>query len=156
MFSILINHCWCSDSIWGGVYDCRVVASIRRIPEGKTYYDEPTEDWTNLVEIDKDYRTTDEHSFPVDSTLRLKPEVHQWMEQNIPDRNKVKGWTIGTDKYNSIDTLSFSFFFQSAHDAEKFIKKWSSIGKPAEKLNYFKDKRYKYNPKTKTLQRIER
>jgi hypothetical protein len=120
-----------------------VIASLDRIPVNKSYYDTPNEDWTNLLVFDKTYP-------------QLKPEVHQWLEQNIPDRNKVKGWTIGTDKYNSIDTLRFSFFFQSAHDAEKFIKKWSSIGKPAEKLNYFKDKRYKYNPKTKTLQRIER
>jgi hypothetical protein len=120
-----------------------VIARLDRIPVNKSYYDTPNEDWTNLLVFDETY-------------LQLKPEVHQWLEQNIPDRNKVKGWTIGTDKYNSNDTLSFSFFFQSAHDAERFIKKWSSIGKPAEKLNYFKDKRYKYNPKTKTLQRIEK
>jgi len=139
MFSILINHCWCSDSIWGGKYNCRVIARLDQIPVNKSYYDTPSEDWTNLLVFDKTY-------------LQLKPEVHQWLEQNIPDRNKVKGWAIGTDKYNSIDELSFSFFFQSAHDAEKFIKNWSSIGKPVEKLNHFKDKRYKYNPKTKTLQ----
>ena len=95
MFSILINHCWCSDSIWGGKYNCRVIARLDRIPVNKSYYDTPNEDWTNLLVFDETY-------------LQLKPEVHQWLEQNIP----VKGWAIGTDKYNSIDELSFSFFFQ--------------------------------------------
>ncbi len=154
MFSVLINHCWCRDSNWGGMYNCRVIAALERIPEGKTFYDAPTEDWTKLVDIDNNYQSTDEFGLSVHGTVKLKPEVYQWLEENIPNRNKVKGWAIGTDEYNSRNKLHFNFFFQSARDAERFIKRWSVIGRPYTKLNYFLNKRYKYNLSTKTLQRI--
>jgi hypothetical protein len=131
------------------MYNCRVIAALERIPEGKTFYDAPTEDWKNLVDIDDDYQTASDYG-----TVKLKPEVYQWLEENIPNRNKVKGWAIGTDDYNSRNKLNFTFFFQSARDAERFIKRWSVIRRPYTKLNYFLNKRYKYNLSTKTLQRI--
>jgi hypothetical protein len=150
---MLINHCWCSDSNWGGHYNCRVIVTIDRIHEGKTYYDPPTVDWTNLIKkVDLEWKKFgDAHA-----TYRLKQEVIDWLAVNIPIRNGEKGWAIGTDQYNTNAAISFSLFFQSARDAQRFIKRWSSLGKPADKLNYFLDKRYKYNPKTKTLQRAPR
>ncbi len=163
--SVLINHCWCSDSIWGGNYNCRVIVSIRSRVDGKGYYDPPTEDWKNLIE---------EHPMPHPielfgrhNTWRLKPEVMEWLEKNIPDRklrkwqivkynDSPKGWAVGTDKYNSNDVCSFNVFFDSYRQAARFIKRWSSIGKPADYLNYFRDLRRKYNPLTKTTQKVPR
>ncbi len=163
--NVLINHCWCSDSNWGGNYNCRVIVTIPSCDEGKTYYDPPSDDWKNLIE---------EHEMPQPieqfgrhNTWRLKPEVMEWLEKNIPDRplkkwqivkyhDSPKGWAVGTDKYNSTDVCGFAVFFESARQARKFIKRWASIGKATDYLNYFEDKRYKYNPKTKTLQRTQR
>ena len=155
--NVLINHCWCSDSIWGGCYDCRVIVSIDRIPEGKTYYEAlkiPNLDWTNLLE---------EHKFEwkdgAGDTRRLKPEVIQWLTDNIKDRDDdehKQGWCVGTDKYNSNHRISFSIFFERPSDALKFIKRWSIYKKPVDYLNYFQDIRRKLDLTTNRLKRVTR
>lgn len=138
---ILINHCWCSDSIWGGHYDCRVILSINRIEKDKTYYDPPTIDWQNLISRN-------------DGISKLNPDAINWLSNNIKDlKDGTKGWAIGTDKYN-FEALSFSIFLQRVPDALNFIKQFGSNKKPIDYLNYFRDLRKKYNPKTKTLQRV--
>jgi hypothetical protein len=139
---VLVNHCWCSDSNWGGHYDCRVVVSLDRVPEGKTYYDPPDPDWVALLD-DITSKTT-----ATDDILRLKPEVLQWLTDNIPDHNGQKGWAIGTDKYNLATSITFRFFFQKPTDAKRFIARWSFRKKPLEYFNYFKDFRLTFNPKT--------
>ena len=162
--NVLINHCWCSKSNWGGQYNCRVVVSIDRVAEDKTYYDPPMEDWTNLTEEYK-FEWKDEAGFPHYTTRRLKPEVMQWLKDNIKDRKlhkwaiergeKPQGWCVGDDLYNSGDPISFTVFFERTGDALKFIKQWSVYKKPIDYLNYFRNVRKKYDPKTKTLRRVE-
>ena len=155
--SIFINHCWCSDSNWGGIYDCRVIVTIDRIAEGKTYYDPPTIDWTSLIEeIPLEWKQFgDRHR-----TFRLKPEVLTWLNDNIKDRKKlgyrpnVKGWGVGTDVYNSNNPIGFAVFFERTSDAFKFVKQWSSLKKPVDYCNRFSDVRKKLNFKTMTLQKI--
>ncbi len=158
--SILINHCWCSDSNWGGHYDCRVIVTIDRIAEGKTYYDPPTTDWTNLIEkVDLEWKQFgDSHA-----TYRLKQEVVDWLNANIQDRKTpkyhaggTKGWAMGTDKYNENSGISFNIFFESARQAAKFIKQWSSFKKPVDSLNYFKDIRRKLDITTNRMKRVPR
>lgn len=156
--NVLINHCWCSDSIWGGNYNCRVIVSIDRIAEDKTYYDPPMEDWTNLIE-EHEYDHRDEAGFMHHDTRRLKPEVMQWLKDNIKERNCAEhkqGWAVGTDKYYSNDGLSFTVFFERTSDALKFIKRWSVFKKPVDYLNYFRDVRRKLNMTTNTLQLVKR
>lgn len=146
---ILINHCWCSDSNWGGMYDCRVIVSINMIAKGKSYYDPHEPDWLNLIEEDDNFISKDKAGFTKHGTKRLKPEVIQWLKDNIKD----KSWAVGTDNYNSQDGLSFPVFFQSSRDALKFIKRWSSYKNVVHYLNYFKDIRRQLNLKTGKLQK---
>jgi hypothetical protein len=163
--NVLINHCWCSDSNWGGNYNCRVIVTIPSRDKDKGYYDPPSEDWKNLIE---------EHEMPQPieqfgryNTWRLKPEVMEWLEKNIPDRSlkkwqivkyndSPKGWAVGTDKYNSNDVCGFNVFFESYRQAAKFIKQWSVFGKPVDYLNYFKDIRMELDITTNKLKRVKR
>jgi hypothetical protein len=160
--NVLINHCWCSDSIWGGNYSCRVIVSIDRVPENKTYWEavkNPEPDWTNLLEKDDNFEYKDGAGFPKHGTRRLRPEVIQWLKENIKDRDcdeHKQAWAVGTDKYNSNDSLSFAIFFERPTDAMKFIKRWSSYKNPVHYLNYFKDIRRKLDLKTNTLKRVPR
>jgi len=157
--NILINHCWCSDSNWGGNYTCRVIVSIDRILKGKRYHDIPSEDWTNLLEehaFDPD-PTDPESLFSFTRVRRLKPEIIQWLSENVKDRNydeHKQGWCVGTDKYNSGNILSFSIFFERQRDAMKFIRRWSSYKNPVNYLNYFRNIRKELNPLTNKLDRI--
>lgn len=156
--NVLVNHCWCSKSNWGDNYDCRVIVAIERIPEGKTYYDAPTADWTNLVEK-HDFEWKDEAGFNQHNTFRLKAEVLAWLEANIKDRRcdeNVKGWAVGNDEYNSRSPLSYLLFFERTGDAMRFIKQWSSYKKPINYLNYFRDTRRKLDFKTNRLRMVQR
>jgi hypothetical protein len=147
---VLINHCWCSDSNWGGHYDCRVIVGINRIEKDKTFYDPPSADWTLLTERIKDW-DFDEIGIPKD-TIRLKPEVLQWLTEEVGG----KKWAVGSDAYNSRDTLNVSVFFQSSRDAMRFIKRWSVFGKPVSYLNYFTENRRELDLKTGRLKRVTR
>lgn len=158
--NVLINHICCRESIWGGIYGCRVLVTIDMCAEDKGYYDPHEPDWLNLLEKHP-FDNSAEPFMYNHTTLRLKPEVMKWLEDNIKDvidrKGTVeKGWAVGTDKYNSIDRLSFSVFFQRQPDAMKFIKRWSSYKKPVDYLNYFKDIRRKLDLTTNTLRRVER
>jgi hypothetical protein len=120
---ILVNHCWCSDSNLGGHYNARCILNLSRI-ESEDHF---KEDWGNLIEKTQD-------------SFRLKSEVTEWLETNIP-----KGkWAVGTDKYNAIDKLNFNIFFQSSRDARKFVKKWSVFEKPLLYFNYFTEVRKRF------------
>lgn len=155
---MLVNHCWCSDSNWGGHYNCRVIVQIDRIAEGNTYYDPPTEDWTKLTEKHElEWKKFGDGR----ETIRLKAEVLDWLKENVKDRPKcgdehVQGWAIGTDKYNSQNTLSFTVFFERTSDGLRFIKRWSSHKKPVSYLNYFRDTLRKLDPKTNRLRIVKR
>lgn len=145
--NVLINWCWCSDSNRGGHYDCRVIVSIDRIAEDKSYSDPPMLDWVNLIEK----HTLNTGSLGGTYTNRLKPEVLAWLNENVADQK----WAVGTDAYNSIDTLSYKVFFQSYRDAQKFIKRWSEFGKPVNYFNYFRDIRRKLDTKSMTLKKVQ-
>jgi len=149
--NVLINHCWCSDSNWGGQYNCRVIVSIDRIPDGKTYYDAPEPDWLNILE---------KHTFDYgDDVRRLRPEVIQWLNDNVKDREsdeQKQGWCVGTDEYNSNNVISFAIFFERPSDALKFVKRWSSHKKPVHYLNYFQDIRRELDFATGRLKRVPR
>ena len=46
----LRNHCWCSDSNWGGNFDCQIIVSLNHY-ESDAY----KEDWNNLLSFTKQY-----------------------------------------------------------------------------------------------------
>jgi len=148
---ILINHCWCSDSIWGGEYDCKTIVTLHRVPEGKTYYDPPSPDWALITEHEFSGAV-----FPsMGETLRVRPDVIEWLNANVKDRKipsyikgGTKGWAVGTDKYNSVSGISFSFFFERQRDGMAFIKHWSVHKNPVSYLQYFKDIRKELDFKT--------
>jgi hypothetical protein len=159
--NILINHCWCSDCNWGGHYDCRVIVTVNRVDDDKTYYDPPSPDWA-LVEPHK-FASTNPHER---ETLRPRADVIEWLNANVKDRKLTawhkergqspKGWAIGTDQYNAVKGISFSFFFERERDGMAFIKRWSVHKKPVSYLQYFKDIRKKLDPKTGKLVRVPR
>ncbi len=157
MMSLLQNHCWCSDSNWGGHYNCRVILTIDYVQDGKGYHDGPTKDWENLIIDDIPYENPER--LGRFETCRLKPEVMEWLKANVKDvegEDHKQGWCVGTDKYNSNSGISFSIFFQRVSDAKKFAKQWSSYKNLFTYLNYFEDKRYGLNLKTGRLTRIPR
>ena len=140
--NVLINHCWCSDSNWGGQYNCRVIVSLEQFASIEDVHKRKrTPDWNTLLDEVKD--KNDFHN----DTWRLKPEVTQWLKVNVKDYDcdeHKQGWAVGTDKYNSkANGLDFSIFFQRATDARKFIKHWSIHKNPVDYLNYFRDLRWK-------------
>ncbi len=164
--NVLINHCWCSDSIWGGVYDCQVIVSMEKYAcREDIYAGKNTTDWNTI--LDKFQIEVDEFGRKrMEDVYCLKPEVVQWLDANVKDKNckmegrtelsLSKGWGVGTDQYNVKNRSSFSLFFERPKDALAFIKQWSEYKNPVDYLNYFQDIRRKLNPKTGRLQRIPR
>jgi len=152
---ILINHCWCSDSNRVGCYDCRVIVTLKSIPDGKTYYDKKCPDWA-LIETHP-FKSSSKLSFR-DETNRPRADVIAWLDANVKDRklskwqkenhSSPKGWAIGTDEYNATSTLDFHFFFEREKDGMTFIKRWSVYAKPTYYCQYFKDIRKKLNYQT--------
>lgn len=168
------NHSWCSDSNWGGHYDCRYIITIDRIPKGKTYYDSPEKDWVNLVEsrmfFDKEeydslksfykdkYSESDLKRMSQKKTYTLKKEVREWLKSNIKDRKGEeinKGWCIGSDRYNSDSGISIRVFFHRRVDALNFIKEWSEYKKPTTYFDYFKDIRKELKLETMKLEVVK-
>lgn len=156
--NVLINHCWCSDSNWGGGYDCRVIVSLYRVPEGKTYYDPPCPDWSLIEEHPRVSADAMRNT-----TLRLRPDVVAWLSANVKDRKVpsyvkggVKGWAVGSDAYNAHAGISFSLFLNRHRDAMAFIKRWSVHRLPVSYLQYFTDVRKELDPVTGTLKRVPR
>jgi len=165
--NVLINHCWCSDSNWGGQYNCRVIVSLKRFAELEDVYKrKQTPDWEKLVD-EVPYDNGKEIPFRKYSTFRLKPEVIQWLKDNVKDRKLLKWqiedggyppqcWAVGSDEYNSTESIGFSIFFQNPTDARKFIKHWSIHKNPEDYLNYFHDRRWKLDPTTGKMKRAPR
>lgn len=154
--NVLINHCWCSDSNWGGHYNCRVIVSIDMVPKGKTYYDPHEPDWLNLLEK---HDLVWEKFGDAHRTYRLRPEIIQWLQDSIKDRQddkQKKAWCVGTDKYNANMAISFPIFFERPSDALKFIKRWSSHKHPVHYLNYFQDIRRELDFATGRMKRVPR
>lgn len=179
---LYMNHCWCSDSNWGGVYDCRHILTIQRIGRGKDH-DTPEEDWTNLTEEfeffdEKEYmrwkknwddgagkeskhKWSDEdiREFSTKTARRLKPEVIAWLNENVEDRDEKegnpKGWCIGSDNYLALDTIKINLFFHRKSDALTFIREWSKYKKPVSFFNYFRDVRQELNFETNKIETVE-
>lgn len=82
----LQNHIWCSDSIWGGEYNCRHIVSF------SSYEDESVDDWALL--IDESAETAEETLFGTDLACtkkvpNLRPEVLMWLSDNVKDRKTM-------------------------------------------------------------------
>jgi hypothetical protein len=160
--NILINHCWCSDSIWGGEYNCRCIVSLDRVPDGKTYYDPPCPDWTLVEEHPHQSSNRRDRT----ETLRPRADVLEWLKTNVKDRkltkyerdqgDSLKGWAIGTDEYNASTGISFSFFFERQMDGMRFIRHWSHHRNPVSYLQYFKDIRKELDLATGKLKKVAR
>lgn len=129
----LQNHCFCLDSCWGGVYNCRHIVSLN------SYEPEYEEDWKSCIETN------------AESVPNLKPEILTWLRLNIADRKindfytQKQGWAIGSSEYREMDNLSFSIFFHRKSDAMAFIRQWSKWKKPTFYCQYFTDVRKRLN-----------
>ena len=159
----LKNHCWCSSSHWDDKnFDCQIIVSL------SSYEDGCKEDWESLTHtlpvfnqsklderiafmerIKECYPDRDFTGYPTDresgmsDVRRLKPEVLEWLEENISDFQGGKGWCVGSDTYNMNDGSSYAIFLQRRSDAMKFIKTWSKWKKPTYYTQYFTDVRKK-------------
>ena len=133
----LRNHCWCSDSNWGGNYDCQIIVDLN------CYEEDYKEDWENLMVSVETTKILTSSSFPdleVPCTYpNLKPEVLIWLDDNVEDFQNFKGWCIGSKDYLMTSSSSYSVFFQRRKDAMKFIKTWSKWKKPLFYCQYFTD-----------------
>ena len=150
------NHCWCSKSNWGGVFDCRYILTIEQdvdpefdelLAVAKFFSDE---EYQMLVRTCPDYSSKE---MSIRNTLRLQQPVIDWLTANVADRKSEdinKGWAIGTDEYNRGDYSSgtFSIFFHRRRDLMNFIKEFSKYKKPTFYFDYFRDKRKTLNLET--------
>lgn len=131
------NHCWCSSSNWGGNYDCSIIVNLN------CYEENYKEDWKNLivqVPTKKKVKWPNMPEIEIDTTyITLKPEVIDWLHNNVNDFKGDKGWCIGSKDYDSNCSSSYSVFFQRRRDALKFIKVWSKWKKPLYYTQYFTD-----------------
>ena len=142
----LQNHIYCTDSNWGGHYDCRHLVSFNSFEEDK-------QDWESIIDEKAESITITFMSREMDApVINLKPHVLKWLEENVEDRKNDpdcnKGWCIGSTKYRSRDCSSLSIFFHRKRDAMKFIKTFSSFKKPIHYCQYFTDVRKKLNTET--------
>lgn len=174
---LLINHVWCNESNWDDtMYSCRHALTIERVGKGKSYYDEPETDWTNLVEEDVKFfsqKAFDEwkDKYPEDQarryaskeTNRLNEEVINWLNANVEDRplgrgqegESTKGWCMGSDAYRERESIQITLWFHREEDVKKFVKQWSSYKEFTLYFNYFKDIRKELNPATNKLETVE-
>jgi hypothetical protein len=153
---IYINHCGCHDSNWGGDFSCSVIVTIKRVPKGKRYYDEPEQDWKNLIYvIDESCYKPNKGQIPYSRFVqRLDQKILDWLALNVKDgENSSKQWCVGTDDYNSKD-VDFCVFFCRISDAVKFVKTWSIYKKPTSYFNYFTEDRRELNMETGKLQKV--
>ena len=165
------NHCWCNSSHWDSKpFACQIIVTLYSYKKGYK------EDWGNLT-VEDSYYDEDYANDWADRTIRLwaehgrektpeeveeykqrvgnrtirslKPEVIEWLTENVPDVVDGKGWCVG-DKYYSADDSSSSYtvFFQRRRDAMAFIKRWSVHKKPINYCQYFTDVRKKLNLET--------
>lgn len=151
------NHCWCSDSNWGGTYDCRHIVTIEFLLKGGEYHRKETHnpEWYSLIN----------HTQVLREDLRLvrhrmlKPEVLEWLNTNVKDREDEthpKGWCIGTQEYIDKDIMGFNIFFHRLTDARAFAKKWAKHGTFDSYFNYFREIRMEYCPKKKRMVKVKR
>lgn len=95
------------------------------------------EDYRNLI-VKKANPKYDFHNYDplVGRTLKsLKPEVFQWLEENVKDEKKgVKGWCCGDETYPTND-MTYAVFFYRRKDARNFIKTWSVHKMPTKTYN---------------------
>ena len=150
------NHCWCSDSIWGGVYDCRYILTIDK--EVDPEFDELIEETKFFSQEEFDmlediYKNAEQYKDLIVSkdmcmrnTFRLNEEVKTWLHFNVEDRKGYdinKGWAIGSDEYNRVayPQGTFSIFFHRKKDLMNFVRYYSKYKKPTKYVDYFKDER---------------
>lgn len=167
----LKNHCWCSSSHWDEKhYDCQIIVTIERedgfddrddwnnVMIKKSYYDEDVAEEVFEMHrkfFEKERPMTDDEiaDYKKDVGTRfisvLKPEIMEWLEENVPDVNGEKGWCVGSNKYVNGDCCtSYSVFFQQTRPAMKFIKEFSKWKKPIYYTQYFSDVRKILNRET--------
>lgn len=161
----LNNHVWCTSSIWSGdYYYCRHLVTLDS-------YSKTNDDWTNIIDNksesipDQDmikfliklegYNDISEllvdNTHPVKYIPNLKPNILQWLHDNIKDRKDDechKGWAVGSTDYRALNPYQFNIFFHRKKDAMAFIKKFSTYKKPTHITNYFADERFKLNIET--------
>jgi len=156
----LQNHIWCSDSNWGGGYDCRHLISL------SMYKDHNLDDWYNIVDRNADYYEVEANiafrnltgmSMEPKTVINFKPEVLQWLDNNVKDRvdpECIKGWCVGSIAYRASTNFSMAVFFHRRNDALAFVKKFSKWGKPVHYCQYFSDVRKKLNLETLKYEEI--
>lgn len=167
----LKNHCWCSHSHWDNKhYNCQIIVSIRRSEDYyesdwkelmtiKKYFDEEsaTESAQHMKDVWEDhgreYTDKDLEDYKemvgTKEIFVLKPEVLEWLTENVPDTKEGKGWCVGNSHYTATDSgISYPVFFQRRKDAMAFIKRWSKWKKPLHYTQYFTDVRKVLNVET--------
>ena len=154
---LLKNHCWCSKSNWeDSHYDCQYILSIDEEGGDNILVYEKTDNldpnWKHVeAMLRKDYpkeKLGDLDKLKqtyYNSAYNLKPEVIQWLVDNIEDTKNGKGWCIGNEDYRINDGGSFPIFFQRKSDVFKFVKRWSKCGRLEVDYNYFTGVRRVWN-----------
>ncbi len=157
------NHCWCSDSNWGGTFDCRYILTIEQdvdpdfgelLTATKFFSQQEFDMLSEMYKDTPEYRhLIVSKEMAMRNTFRLSPNVLQWLSDNVLPRKGFdinEGWAIGTDEYNrtSYPQGAFDIFFHRKRDLMNFIKEFSKYKKPTVYFDYFNDTRKELNLKT--------
>jgi hypothetical protein len=79
--------------------------------------------------------------------VNLKPEVIQWLEDNVKDRDtsrfgdeeSSKGWCVGNAEYRNRESYNgMSIWFHRKKDLLAFVREWSEFKVPTTAFNYDK------------------
>lgn len=160
---------FCTDSNWGGDFWTRYMVCLdtlkkvdvedcKNLLETKEGFDE--ERWQIYCSMTEEKNWSKEElesrrewckkEFKV-----LKPEVIEWLKDNVADnlkdKDQPKGWCIGSDAYQMRDGHSVNIWFYRRKDALNFIRTFSVHKKPTTYFDYFKEIRKELNLKKNVL-----
>jgi hypothetical protein len=166
---------FCTQPCWGGdTYWCKYLVAIEKhnIRRGTdSNYSKNEEEYLNLTEersfFDKeefsrlsnfeslaDFSYAELKRMATRPFRKLKPEVLDWLNENIKDGPEGKGWCCGNDEYLYKSWESLSLFFYRKLDALNFIEQWSIYKVPTTYFDYFRGIRKELNVETKRLVKV--
>lgn len=156
----LKNHCRCHSSNWDGKeFDCQIIVGLN------SYEEHNKEDFENITTklegfcqdtynvlgakwLERGLSEDEVREMCSKSYSTLKPEVLDWLYENVPDKDGEKMWCIGDEEYLMNDSCGINIFFQQTRHAMAFIKRWSKWKKPVRYTQYFTDIRKTLNLET--------
>jgi hypothetical protein len=163
-----INHMFCTNSNWGGDFWTRYMVSLDTLKKvdqtdcqnllmEKEAFDEDR--WQSMqgffAEQGYSPERIEQHKAFYNKKYKvLKPEVLEWLANNVPnvkDAKQPQGWCVGSDTYQMSGSTDVAIWFARRKDALNFIRTFSVHKKPTTYFDYFKEIRKELNFKKNVL-----